>query len=114
MPAAAADAAHPCDQGCVQAIGVFLDTIVICTLTGFVVIMGRVWLTDNAAAWFDLGKLPKYLASATELTPGTTFNTAVSLLISVCFGLFAFTCCWDSFPSQRFVPAAFQRRNPLF
>lgn len=92
MPTAAADAAHPCDQGCVQAIGVFLDTIVICTLTGFVVIMGRVWLTDNAAAWFDLGKLPKYLASATELTPGTTFNTAVSLLISVCFGLFAFTC----------------------
>lgn len=92
MPAAASDAAHPCDQGCVQAIGVFLDTIVICTLTGFVVIMGRVWLTDNAAAWFDLGKLPKYLTSATELAPGTTFNTAVSLLISVCFGLFAFTC----------------------
>ncbi|MDE6319871.1 MAG: amino acid carrier protein, partial [Lachnospiraceae bacterium] len=62
MPAAASNAAHPCDQGCVQAIGVFLDTIVICTLTGFVVIMGRVWLTDNAAAWFDLGQLPKYLA----------------------------------------------------
>lgn len=92
MPAAASDAVHPCDQGCVQAIGVFLDTIVICTLTGFVVIMGRVWLTDNGAAWFDLGKLPKYLASATELAPGTAFNTAVSLLISVCFGLFAFTC----------------------
>ncbi len=92
MPAAASDATHPCDQGCVQAIGVFLDTIVICTLTGFVVIMGKVWLTDHAAAWFDMGKLPKYLASATELAPGTLFNTAVSLLISVCFGLFAFTC----------------------
>ena len=92
MPAAAADADHPCSQGCVQAIGVFLDTIVICTLTGFVVIMGRVWQTDAAAAWFDLGKLPKYLASATELAPGTAFNTLVSLLISVCFGLFAFTC----------------------
>lgn len=92
MPAAASDAAHPCDQGCVQAIGVFLDTIVICTLTGFVVIMGRVWMTDQAAAWFDMGKLPKYLASATELAPGTIFHTGVSLLISVCFGLFAFTC----------------------
>lgn len=92
MPAAASDAVHPCDQGCVQAIGVFLDTIVICTLTGFVVIMGRVWLTENAQNWFDLGKLPKYLASATELAPGTAFNTIVSLLISVCFGLFAFTC----------------------
>ena len=92
MPAAASDAAHPCDQGCVQAVGVFLDTIVICTLTGFVVIMGRVWLTDAGAAWFEMGKLPKYLASAAELTPGTGLNTAVTLLISLCFGLFAFTC----------------------
>ena len=92
MPAAASNAEHPCDQGCVQAIGVFLDTIVICTLTGFVVIMGRVWLTDGADAWFELGKLPKFLASATELAPGTAFNSIVSLLISVCFGLFAFTC----------------------
>ena len=92
MPAAASDAAHPCDQGCVQAIGVFLDTIVICTLTAFVVIMGRVWLTDAGAAWFDLGKLPKYLASVAELTPGTAFNSFVTLLVSLCFGLFAFTC----------------------
>ena len=92
MPAAASNADHPCDQGCVQAIGVFLDTIVICTLTGFVVVMGRVWQTDNAAAWFELGKLPKFLASVTELAPGTVFHTIVSLLISVCFGLFAFTC----------------------
>ena len=92
MPAAASDAAHPCDQGCVQAIGVFLDTIVICTLTGFVVIMGRAWLTENGAAWMELGKLPKYLASVEELTPGTGFNSVVTLLVSLCFGLFAFTC----------------------
>ncbi|MBQ7260043.1 MAG: amino acid carrier protein [Lachnospiraceae bacterium] len=92
MPAAASNANHPCDQGCVQAVGVFLDTIVICTLTGFVVIMGRVWLTDNSAAWFELDKLPKYLASVAELTPGTSFNSMVTFLVSLCFGLFAFTC----------------------
>ena len=92
MPAAASDVEHPCDQGCVQAVGVFLDTIVICTLTGFVVVMGRVWQTDAGEAWFDLGKLPRFLASVTELTPGTTFNNVISLLVSVCFGLFAFTC----------------------
>ena len=91
MAAAASDAKHPCDQGCVQSIGVFLDTIVICTLTAFVVIMGRVWLTDAADAWFELGKLPKFVASVAELTPGTAFNAAVSLLVSVCFGLFAFS-----------------------
>lgn len=93
MPAAAADTAHPCDQGCVQALGVFLDTIVICTLTGFVVIMGRMWLTGEADAWFELGKLEKFLASCGALTgsSGAAYSF-VTLLVSLCFGLFAFTC----------------------
>ncbi|MDO4741568.1 MAG: alanine:cation symporter family protein, partial [Eubacteriales bacterium] len=43
MSAAAADARHPCEQGLIAALGVFLDTIVICTLTGFVVIMAHCW-----------------------------------------------------------------------
>lgn len=92
MPAAASDAKHPCDQGCVQALGVFLDTIVICTLTGFVVVMGRVWQTDGADAWFEMGKLPRFLASTGELAKNPFFSSIVSLLVSVCFGLFAFTC----------------------
>lgn len=92
MPAAASDAKHPCDQGCVQALGVFLDTIVICTLTGFVVIMGRMWMTDGADAWFELGKLDKFLASCGELVRGNFASSLVTLLVSVCFGLFAFTC----------------------
>ena len=92
MAAAASDAKHPCDQGCVQTVGVFLDTMVISTLTGFVVIMGRVWLTSASDAWFSLDKLPKYLASVAELTPGSAFNNIVTLLVSLCFGLFAFTC----------------------
>lgn len=93
MPAAAAEVEHPCEQGCVQALGVFLDTIVICTLTGFVVIMGRVWLTEDAQAWFALGKLDKFLASCGALTGSRgTLYSLVTLLVSVCFGLFAFTC----------------------
>lgn len=75
MPAAAADANHPCDQGCVQALGVFLDTIVICTLTGFVVVMGRMWLTEDSAAWFELGKLDRFLTSCGALTgTGTIYH----------------------------------------
>lgn len=92
MPAAASDAAHPCEQGCVQALGVFLDTIVIATLTGFVVIMGRAWLNEDADAWFAMDKLPKFLASVAELTPGAGIHRIVTLLVSLCFGLFAFTC----------------------
>lgn len=76
-----------------QALGVFLDTIVICTLTGFVVIMGSMWLTADANAWFEMGKLDKFLASCGALTGGNeTLYSVVTLLVSVCFGLFAFTC----------------------
>ena len=94
MPAAVADANHPCEQGCIQALGVFLDTIVICTLTGFVLIMGQAWLQPDAAAWFELGRLEKFLASVTLLSGGgisASGDTLITLLISVCFGTFAFT-----------------------
>ena len=92
MPAAVSDVKHPCEQGCIQAIGVFLDTIVICTLTGFVVIMGQSWLKDGAAEWFELGRLDKFLASCAQmLGNGDSYDTII-LIVSICFGIFAFTC----------------------
>jgi len=93
MAAGAANTDHPCEQGCVQSIGVFLDTIVICTLTGFVVVMAHLWSGEGGEAWMALDKLPKFLTSASALTPGTgIFDTIVIFLITVCFCLFAFTC----------------------
>ena len=113
MPAATADAAHPCDQGCVQALGVFLDTIVIATMTAFIVIMGRAWLTDGAEAWFEAGKLQKYLISVEELTPGAAAGAAVTLIVTACFGLFAFTCLLG-FMSFSEISANRISRNPAF
>ena len=92
MAAGAASCDHPCDQGIVQSIGVFLDTIVICTLTGFVVVMAHVWSGSESSSWFAMDRLPKFLASAAELTPGTAMNAAVTSLITFCFCLFAYTC----------------------
>lgn len=92
MAAGTASCEHPCDQGIVQSIGVFLDTIVICTLTGFVVVMAHLWTTPAAHEWLALDRLPKFLTSAAELTPGTSLNTVVMFLITFCFCLFAFTC----------------------
>lgn len=91
MPAAVSDAKHPCEQGTIQAIGVFLDTMVICTLTGFVVIMGRLWTTPDAESWFQLGRLEKFLASCSELLGNGAGENVVLPTISVCFGVFAFT-----------------------
>ncbi|MDD3797430.1 MAG: amino acid carrier protein [Lachnospiraceae bacterium] len=92
MSAAASDSAHPCEQGNVAALGVFLDTIVICTMTGFVVVMAHVWTGADAAAWMAMDKLPKFNASVAELTPGTAFNGIITVLVTLCFAMFAYTC----------------------
>ena len=92
MPAAAADAKHPCEQGMVSSLGVFLDTMVICTLTGFVVVMAHCWLGQGGEAWSSLDKLPMFTESVAALTPGTALNAVMSVLVSLCFCLFAYTC----------------------
>lgn len=92
MSAAAANADHPCEQGCVQSIGVFLDTIIICTLSGFVVVMAHIWTADTVA-WEAVRKqtLPLFLSSLRALTPGTAFDNITTLIITICYGLFAYT-----------------------
>ena len=92
MSAAASDAKHPCEQGLLASVGVFLDTIVICTLTGFVVVMAHCWTGENAQAWAALDKLPKFTESIAVLTPGTAFNAIITFLVTLCFCMFAFTC----------------------
>ena len=92
MSAAAADAKHPCEQGVLASIGVFLDTIIICTLSGCVVVMAQCWAGENAEAWMAMDKLPKFLESVATLTPGTAFNAVITFLVTLCFCLFAYTC----------------------
>jgi len=91
MSAAAAEDDHPCEQGLLAAAGVFLDTHIICTMTGFIVIMAHAWTADPTV-WAKAGKLPKFLMSVTTLTPGTSFNSIVTFLLTLCFCLFAYTC----------------------
>ncbi|MGN0250089.1 MAG: alanine/glycine:cation symporter family protein [Oliverpabstia sp.] len=92
MSAAASDAKHPCEQGILASIGVFLDTIVICTLSGFVVVMAHCWDGPNGETWAGLDKLPKFTESVATLTPGTSANAVITLLITLCFCMFAYTC----------------------
>ena len=83
---------HLTKRGIIQAIGVFLDTMVICTLTGFVLIMGQAWMGNGSAAWMELGRLEKFLASCAQLLDSGTGYGLATLVISICFGIFAFTC----------------------
>lgn len=88
-----AEQSHPCQQGFVQSIGVFVDTIIICSLTGFVVAAGAVW-NDSSLDWNTLkaDKIGTFIASIKELVPWDgAFESVIVILMVLAFGLFAFT-----------------------
>lgn len=90
--AAISDANHPCEQGLLQGLGVFLDTMVICTCTGFLVTAGQLWAIDSAN-WGEIkaNKIQVFLQSIRELVPGEGMDAAVVVFAAACFWLFAFT-----------------------
>ncbi len=45
--AATADVSHPVKQGFIQTLGVFTDTILICSATAFIVLLSGVWNTEG-------------------------------------------------------------------
>ncbi len=92
MSAASASGKHPCEQGFLASIGVFLDTIVICTLTGFVLIMAHCWEGTEGARWLAKDKLPMFVESVKVLMPGTKADTPVVFVVLVCFALFTYAC----------------------
>lgn len=93
MAAATSENDHPCEQGIVQSMGVFLDTMIICTLTGFAVIAARIWDGDAGVSWTEIfpQKLQLYLASIRDLMPGSSFDNAAAFIVTFCYALFAFT-----------------------
>mgnify|MGYP001355433369 FL=1 len=77
--AAAAKTKWPAEQGLISMTGTFIDTIIICTLTGLVLVVSGAWMGDvNGAA----------LTNAAFLQ---AFPTYGSLILCVGLTLFAFT-----------------------
>lgn len=93
MAAAIAENDHPCEQGFLQVIGVFLDTIVICTLSGFIVILAHIWDGNAGVVWADISssKITVFMTSVKYLVPGTSMDNIVTIILSLCYALFAFT-----------------------
>lgn len=48
--AATADVSHPVKQGLIQTLGVFIDTLIICTATAMIVLLSDAYLTADAAS----------------------------------------------------------------
>jgi AGCS family alanine or glycine:cation symporter len=50
------------------------------------------WTGQDSEAWLAMDRLPKFLASVSELAPGSAINTLSLLLMAFCIALFAYTC----------------------
>jgi AGCS family alanine or glycine:cation symporter len=75
---AAAETNSPVRQGTIAMLGTFIDTLIICTMTGLVLIVTGVWSGETQGAGMTLA----------------AFNSALpagDMILSVCVALFAFT-----------------------
>lgn len=114
MAAAAADNRHPCEQGFVQSLGVFVDTLVICTLSGFIVVIAQLWQGADSAGWAaaSASRIGAYLGSVDALVP-TALGNPVTIILSLCYGLFAFTTLLGMISFAE-ISANFISRSPRF
>ncbi|MEO1055582.1 MAG: alanine/glycine:cation symporter family protein [Actinomycetota bacterium] len=81
--ASAADVKHPAAQGLVQAVGVFIDTVVLCTVTALIILLGGVWQPGYSSA-----------TNGVTLTQDSLANVVGgwgSQFVAVCLVFFAFT-----------------------
>lgn len=79
IAAAAAKTKWPAEQGLISMTGTFIDTIIICTMTGLTLIVTGVWSGPNAGAAMTQAAFASVLPS---IGPG---------LLTFCLILFAFT-----------------------
>lgn len=79
IAAAAAKTHWPAEQGLISMTGTFIDSIIICTLTGLTLVITGVWSTDTNAALM------------TQDAFSTVFGSFGSTTLSICLVLFAFT-----------------------
>lgn len=79
IAAAAAKTKYPAEQGLISMTGTFIDTIIICTMTGIALVITGVWQGDAAGA------------AMTSAAFAATYGTVGSQLLTIALALFAFT-----------------------
>ncbi|OYD08477.1 alanine/glycine:cation symporter family protein [Paludifilum halophilum] len=74
--AATADVSHPAKQGLIQALGVFTDTLIICSSTAFIIIFSGSY-TDQSLEGIQLTQE----ALSTQIGPWATSFVAIAILL---------------------------------
>jgi AGCS family alanine or glycine:cation symporter len=78
--AATADVSHPVKQGLIQALGVFTDTIIICTCTAFIVLLYPNYQSAGVTG-----------IELTQLALSSHIGEIGNIFIAICIFLFAFS-----------------------
>ncbi|MCI8422317.1 MAG: alanine:cation symporter family protein [Lawsonibacter sp.] len=95
-PAAAAETSHPVKQGMANAAGVWLDTVIVCTASGLMIL-----LTDayNTAGGYTSVRFASELAGVdagsvyfVQLAASTVMGVVAPTFIAIMLALFSFTC----------------------
>lgn len=95
-PAAAAETSHPVKQGMANAAGVWLDTVIVCTASGLMIL-----LTDayNTAGGYTSVRFASELAGVdagsvyfVQLAASTVMGVIAPTFIAIMLALFSFTC----------------------
>ncbi|MFA6855978.1 MAG: alanine/glycine:cation symporter family protein [Treponema sp.] len=93
IAASAAQVAEPVQQGLISMTGTFFDTIVICTLTGLVIVIGGTWNTG----------LQGYAVTNAAFMKGLPMiSNVIAFILMICLVLFAFTTIlgWDYYSER--------------
>ncbi|MCK3989600.1 sodium:alanine symporter family protein [Streptococcus suis] len=80
IAAAAAKSDNPVEQGLISMTGTFIDTLIICTLTGFTILVTDQWSVEGLAG-----------APLTQAAFATVFGNTGSIALTISLVLFAFT-----------------------
>lgn len=93
--ASAAEVSHPAKQGLVQAFSVYVDTLFVCSATGFMILMTGSYNVQDGAGGYIVENLPgaeigpAYTQTAVDtLLPGSGFGSA---FVAIALFFFAFT-----------------------
>lgn len=84
--AASADVSHPVKQGLVQMLSVFIDTLVICTATAFMILCSGI---DTSGYIDEAGNTMN--AACIQASLGANFGAFGSIFITIALALFAYT-----------------------
>ena len=79
--AATADVSHPVKQGLIQTLGVFTDTILICSCTAFIILLSGIDYSDKGLTGIQL----------TQNALSSQIGELGSIFIAICVLLFAFS-----------------------